>query len=180
MLGKSMYETLFSQHAKHQFGFGGHQIGWMLSYIGVMSVLVNVFVLKRVGKRQIAYLVPLAICQAIGLLAWGVSTNVFLALAAMAALTLSSTCFTNVLDSQMSELASSETHGSVMGFCASLDRVTRVVAPSLGGMVLQFLGPQWLGAVAALATLYSVVVLAVGLKPPLRTADDQEHRAKRE
>lgn len=174
LLGYAVYETMFAQHLKDVFRMDGAAIGFMLSYCGVLSVVMNSLVLRLILRQTSSpttLLVPLVMLQAVGLVGWGWSPNVGVTLLSCTLLSFSYNIFSNITQSNIVALASrvqrttstsnnTSDIGSLMGFSSTVDRAARVSASFLGGLALDRLGPLGLGAAASCVAIYCAVAVA--------------------
>jgi DHA1 family tetracycline resistance protein-like MFS transporter len=90
------------------------------------------------------------------LLAWAFTANLGLLLVIILPLALSGGVLNTVVQSAISKSVGREEVGGILGIAASLEAVTRVVAPSLGGFLLQNLGIWAPGVFSAILMIWSV------------------------
>jgi DHA1 family tetracycline resistance protein-like MFS transporter len=90
------------------------------------------------------------------LLAWGFTTSLWLLLVVLIPLSLSGGVLNTVIQSAISKSVSREEVGGILGIAGSLEAVTRVIAPSVGGYLLQNLGVWAPGVFSALLMAWAV------------------------
>jgi DHA1 family tetracycline resistance protein-like MFS transporter len=84
------------------------------------------------------------------LLAWAFTPNVITLLIILAPLAFSGGILNTVLNSALTKAVYTEEVGGTLGLAASLESLTRVIAPSLGGFLLGQIGTWAPGILAAL------------------------------
>lgn len=170
LLGYAVYEAMFAQHLKDVFHMDGAAIGWMLGYCGLLSVVNNSLILRVVLRQTTSpttLLAPLALLQAVGLLLWGWSPNVWTTLLSSTFLSFSYNVFLNITQTHLARQASTANQntaalkgsGSLMGFSSTVDRAARVLASFIGGLALDRFGPLRLGAGAACLAVYCAAAI---------------------
>jgi DHA1 family tetracycline resistance protein-like MFS transporter len=78
--------------------------------------------------------------MALALLAWGFTTQLWVLLVVILPLGLAGGVLNTVLQSAISKSVHRDEVGGILGIAGSLEAFTRVIAPSVGGLLLQSLG----------------------------------------
>jgi DHA1 family tetracycline resistance protein-like MFS transporter len=92
----------------------------------------------------------------ISLLAWAFTSQLWLLLVVILPLALSGGVLNTVIQSSISKSVSRDEIGGILGISTSLEALTRVVAPSVGGFLLGYFG-QWApGVFTALLMAWAV------------------------
>ena len=108
---------------------------------------------------------------AVTLLAWALTPNVPLLLVVLAPLSFAAGILNTVINSAITKSVYPEEVGGALGVSASMESLTRVVGPSAGGFVLQFLGPWAPGVIGAAIMAWLVFYvwrrIIVNPDPPL-------------
>ena len=136
-LAQFVLYTIWVLYATFKFGWGPSENGWSLAAVGVMSVLVQGYLLGKLLKRfspQRLALMGLASATVAHLL-WGLATEGWMMFAVI---------FVNVLgfavsatmQSIISRAADEKTQGQTMGAVSSLNSLMAVVAPGIGAPLL--------------------------------------------
>lgn len=78
-LSNSLFEALFPQHGRSQFGLSGYATGLLFSLSGGLSAVTNMFVLKRVlGVHKVERFLPLCVAATgMGLLVWALWSSLY-------------------------------------------------------------------------------------------------------
>jgi DHA1 family tetracycline resistance protein-like MFS transporter len=116
------------------------QTGLVLTYVGVLSVFVQGFAIGRLARRfsEKQLMLVSAILMAISLFFWGAAPNVWTLLILMAPLAFGGGVLNTVINSALSKSVYPEEIGGTLGISASLESLTRVISPALGGILLQY------------------------------------------
>jgi DHA1 family tetracycline resistance protein-like MFS transporter len=135
----SMFQSLFALYAAGDpLNLTIEQTGLVLGYVGVLSVIVQGFAIGRLAKRYSDKQLMLvsSILMAGSLLLWGFVPNVWTLLIIMAPLAFGGGVLNTVINSALSKAVYPEEIGGTLGISASLESLTRVIAPALGGVLL--------------------------------------------
>ncbi|MBP2680544.1 MAG: putative major facilitator superfamily transporter, partial [Candidatus Krumholzibacteriota bacterium] len=147
----STLQTIFALYAERRFGFDSRNTGYVLAYTGVLTVLVQGLVIGWLTDRVKD---SILITAATGLLAlsfvgWAIVPNVRLLLLVFVPIAVSGGVLNTVPNSALSKAVSPAEIGGTLGLSASLESLSRVLAPSGGGYVLEKLGTWAPGAFGA-------------------------------
>jgi DHA1 family tetracycline resistance protein-like MFS transporter len=157
-LAFTMFTTNFALYTRYRFGLTDQMTGYILTYVGVLVVLVQgVFVgwlTDRFPEKKI--IVAGVALLAVALLGWALVPNVPLMLAVLAFLPLSGGTLNTVTNSALTKAVRKEDIGGTLGLSASLDSLTRIVAPALGGFLIGQVGAWAVGAAGALIMTWVV------------------------
>ena len=93
---------------------------------------------------------------ALALLAWGFTTQLWLLLIVILPLGLAGGVLNTVLQSAISKSVHKDEIGGILGVAGSLEAFTRVIAPSVGGVLLQSLGIWAPGVFSAVMLAWAV------------------------
>jgi DHA1 family tetracycline resistance protein-like MFS transporter len=167
-LAFGVFQASFALWAAAQLRLEAQQTAYVLTYVGVLSVLVQglaIGPLTRQFSEKTLIVAGLVILGA-SLLAWGFVPNVALLLVVLAPMSLSAGVLNVALTSTLTKAVSREDVGGTLGLATSLQALTGIVAPALGGLLLQQVGGWSLGALGAAI----LAVLAVFAARRVKTA----------
>lgn len=161
----SIFQTIFSLYALRRFDLDAQQTGYILAYVGVLSVIVQGGLIGIITKRfreDVLIILSVGI-MAVSLLAWGFAPSVLALLIILVPTAFAGGVLNTVINSSLSKTVKQREVGGLLGLSSALESLSRVVAPSLGGVLLGQLGtwsPGVFGAVI-LAGLFVYVWLVI-------------------
>jgi DHA1 family tetracycline resistance protein-like MFS transporter len=160
-LAFAMFQSIFSLYAATKLHLTTQTTGFVLAYVGLLSVLVQGVGIGIVTKRfrENAIILTALWLMVIGLAGWAVTPNLPVLLVVLLPLSLGGGTLNTLLNSAISKSVTREEIGGTLGISASLESVTRVIAPSAGGFLLGSLG-AWAPGVFSAALMLGVVYYA--------------------
>ena len=138
-LAQLLLHSTWVLYTTFKFGWGPLQNGWSLFAVGVMSTLVQGFLLKHLLQRFSAQrlvvmgLVSSSLCY----LAWGLAPQGWVMIVVVGFNVLGF-AVTAAMQSIVSNAADEATQGRTLGAVASLNSLMAVVAPVIGAALLGF------------------------------------------
>jgi DHA1 family tetracycline resistance protein-like MFS transporter len=151
-LAFALFQTIFALYALERFSLTATQTGYILTYIGVLSVITQGFLIGRITKRyrEDLLITVSVVVMAFGLLGWAVAPTVLFLLIIMAPTAVAGGLLNTVLTSTLTKAVTPDEVGGIIGFSTSIESLTRVIAPTLGGFLLVSFGawaPGLFGAI---------------------------------
>jgi MFS family permease len=149
-------ESTFALWAMAQFGWGPAQTGYLFTFVGLLSAVMQGGLIGRLTARfgEERLLIAGLVSIAAGLLVLTLSRDLPLLLAATAGLALGMGAMQPSLNSLISRRAGAAEQGEVMGVAQSVASLSRVLGPLLAGVLFAGLGrdsPFLCGTVLVLA-----------------------------
>jgi DHA1 family tetracycline resistance protein-like MFS transporter len=156
-LAFATFQSIFALYAQ-AIGLSAQTTGFVLAYVGLLSVVVQGGLIGMLTKRfRENWLIITGLWVMTGaLLAWAFTASLWLLLVVLLPLALSGGVLNTVIQSAISKSVSREEVGGILGITTSLEAVTRVIAPSVGGYLLQNLGFWAPGVFSALLMAWAV------------------------
>lgn len=156
-LAFATFQGIFALYAQ-AIGLNSQTTGYILAYVGLLSVIVQGGLIGLLTRRfrENWLMINGLWLMSIALLAWAFTARLGLLLVILVPLALSGGVLNTVIQSAISKSVSREEVGGILGIAASLEAVTRVIAPSMGGFLLQNLGLWAPGVFSAILMLWSV------------------------
>ncbi len=166
-------QSIFALHALVKFQMTSFQTGLVLTYVGVLSVIMQGFLVGRLTSRfrEDALMVVSAVMLGVGFLGWGLSSNIFWLYVATTPIALFGGLLGTLLSSTLTKAVAPHEIGGILGLYASVDGSTRVIAPIIGGILLQQIGAWAPGVFASILMAgVSVFILTTIYNRPIFTA----------
>lgn len=144
-LSFSIFQSIFALYALERFNLGAVQTGYILAYVGVLSVFTQGFLIGRLTGRYSENVLIFAASglMTVGLLSWALAPSVGVLLVALLPTALAGGVLNTVINSAITKAIPPYEIGGMLGFSASLESLTRVVSPSLGGLLLDLVGRRF-------------------------------------
>lgn len=158
-LAFAMFQTIFTLYAAGApLELAPQTTGFVLAYVGLLAVLVQGVVVGRLAQRYSDYqlMFAMSILMAFSLLAWAFTPNLTLLLIVLAPLALAGGVLNTVINSALTKVVEPQDVGGTLGISASLESMTRVLAPTVGGLLLAQFGAVGPGLFTALVMVWVV------------------------
>jgi DHA1 family tetracycline resistance protein-like MFS transporter len=151
-LSFTMFQTIFGLFVGIRLGLTAQTTSYVLTYVGVVIALVQGvgigLLTKRFSDKQLIFAGTIGLSLA--LLAWAFSPSVWYLLAIQIPIALCGGVLGVVGGSALTKSVYREEVGGTLGLSAALDSLTRVVSPTLGGLMIDRLGTPAPGVLGAL------------------------------
>lgn len=135
----AIFETMFALWAIEALALTARETGMFLGYIGVLSVIVQAGLIGRLTAHfsdDHLLLVSISL-SGVCLLVWGFVPNVLWLALLVVPLSFGLAVGQTVMTSALSKAVSRDEVGGVLGVQTSIMSLTRVVAPVIGGFLLE-------------------------------------------
>lgn len=157
-LAFTLFQANFALYAKTRLALDVQATSLVLTYVGILSVLVQGFAIgkltARFRERQLIF--AGTIILAVALLGWAFAPNVWLLLVVLAPTALAAGVLNTVLTSQLTKVVRREETGGTLGLSASLQTLAQIVSPGLGGLLLENVGTWSIGVLGAVLMAWTV------------------------
>ena len=159
-LAFAIFQTIFPLYALNRLDLQANQTAYVLTYVGILVALVQGVAIgwlsARYQERQLIFFSTAL--MTLSLLAWAITPSVIVLLIVLIPLAISGGVLNTVINSALTKVVRVEEIGGILGLSTALESATRVISPTLGGILLDYLGtwaPGILGAIiTALLTTY--------------------------
>jgi len=157
-LAFATFQSIFALYAQYRLGLTAQTTGYVLAYVGLLSVIVQGFAVGRLTARfsETRIIFVASVVMALALLAWAVAPNLITVLVVLAPMAFAGGTLNTVLSSALTTSVYPEEIGGTLGLSASVESLTRVIAPSVGGLLLEFVGVWAPGIFSALVMTWVV------------------------
>ena len=163
-------EAVFALWSERTLGWGPEQNGYLFSFVGVLSALVQGGLIGRLARRfgEANLVVQGAVALSIGLIVLPFADTLVFLLPAMVVLVYGFSICTPSLNSLISMQVGDDEQGKVLGVTRSASTLARVAGPAWAGFMFTALGKDWPffgGAVV----MISVLLLGLQVRRRRRT-----------
>jgi len=150
-LAFAIFQTIFSLYALQKFNLTARDTGFVLTYVGVLSVIVQGFLVGRLTSRyrEDLLITVSVVLMGISLLGWALAPSVLWLYIIMTPTALSGGLLNTLLSSTLTKAVAPQEIGGILGLSAAVESSTRIIAPLLGGVLLQQIGEWAPGAFGA-------------------------------
>jgi DHA1 family tetracycline resistance protein-like MFS transporter len=151
-LAFGVFQSSFALWASSRLSLSAQSFSYVLAYAGLLSVTVQSVVIGRLAKlipERVLIIAGITLLAA-ALLAWGFVPSVALLLVILVPMVLAGGGLNTVLISALSKSVSRDEVGGTLGLAGSLEGIAMVVAPVVGGLLLQDVGAWSLGVPSGL------------------------------
>ena len=154
-LAFAIFQTVFALYALQKFDFEARETGFTLTFVGILSVFVQGFLIGRLTKkfREDALIFFGGVLMTVSLLGWSLTPNVFSLLLVLIPTAISGGILNTLLSSTLTKAVQPQEIGGILGLGASIESATRIFAPIIGGYLLQTFGTWSPGAFGAVMML---------------------------
>jgi DHA1 family tetracycline resistance protein-like MFS transporter len=162
-------QSNFAVFSDSRFGYGPTQIAFIFAFIGLMAVIMQGFLIRRLvpmfGEARLA-IVGMAL-MTVGFALIAVVPVGWMLYPAVAVLSIGSGMATPSLTSLISRRVSPQEQGGVLGGTQALTSLTMIVGPLVAGLLFDAVGPASPYLAGALLIAGACAVLFVALRPEL-------------
>ena len=154
-LAFAIFQTIFSLYALAKFNLSARDTGFVLTYVGVLSVIVQGFLVGKLTNRfrEDHLMMASVALMAVSLAGWALAPSVFWLLVVLTPTSLSGGILNTLLSSTLTKAVAPQEIGGILGLSASVESSTRIIAPILGGALLDKVGTWSPGAFSALVMI---------------------------
>ena len=158
-LAFAIFQSIFSLYALAKFNLSARDTGFVLTYVGVLSVIVQGFLVGKLTARfREDILITAAVAMmAISMLGWAWAPSVFWLMVVLTPTSLSGGLLNTLLSSTLTKAVAPHEIGGILGLSASVESSTRIIAPILGGALLEKVG-VWSPGVFGTVVMISVTI----------------------
>ena len=168
-LAFSTFNSIFPLYAQKYLNLNASQAAYMLAYFGLLIVLVQGvgigFFSARLAESKLIFWSNILL--GLTLLGWAFFPNLIGILILGLPLALSGGILSTIINSVLTKVVPTEEIGGTLGLSASLESLTRVIAPTAGGWMLGALGSWGPGIFAAVIMAGAVIISGQYILPIL-------------
>ncbi|MBP01678.1 MAG: hypothetical protein CMM25_02550 [Rhodospirillaceae bacterium] len=163
--GSSMMDSTFSLYAYKEHGFGPDRIGFLFTYLGIIMAMVQGGAIGPLTKRYgDAYVLRAGMMiYMIGLCLLVISDGIYSVVFALTWISIGNSLFVPSSSSLVSQYASADDQGKVIGVFQAAGNLGRVFTPSFSGYIFAVYGTSAPFVGAVLIVVPAVVLLQVAI-----------------
>lgn len=155
-------QSIFSLYALKRFNMSVVATGFVLTYVGVVSVVTQVWLVGKLSQKfkDITLIESGIRLLALGLLIWAFAPNVPALVFSVTPIALAGGLLNTIVPSALTKTVEPQEVGGILGLSTSVESLTRVISPLLGGFLLEkvsYWAPGTLGALLLLITFAYVL-----------------------
>jgi len=152
----ALFQSVFALYGQYRFGLNAQNIGYILTYVGVLSVITQGVIVGKISDRfpdqKIIFFSTLMI--AISFLAWAFSPSLIFLLIILLPIAMNAGILNTIINTALTKAVPPVEFGGILGLSAALESATRVIAPTLGGFLLETFGTSAPGLLGGLILLW--------------------------
>ena len=158
MLAFAMFQAVFSLFAQHRLNLSAQSTGLFLTYVGLYSVVVQGVGINLLTKRfkDNTLIIASLWLMFIGLVGWAITPNVYIMLLVILPLAGGGWIVNIIITSAITRVVNPEEIGGMLGISASLESITRIIAPTIGGFIFGSIGTWAPGVFSAVVLLMAI------------------------
>jgi len=153
-LAFALFQTVFPLYALKRLNLEASQTAFVLTYVGILVALVQGVAIGRLSARfeERTLILVSSVLMTLSLTAWAFTPSVLVLLVVLIPLAFAGGVLNTTVNSALTKVVRAEEVGGTLGLSAALESATRVISPTLGGVLLDVFGAWAPGVVGALLT----------------------------
>lgn len=167
-IAHGIFQTIFTLYAQKKLNLNAASTGLVLGYVGILAVLVQTMAIGRLTKAysEEKLIRVSSLVLSLSYLAWALSPNLISLLVVLIPISGASSVLNTVLRSALTKSVEREEIGGILGLSTSLESMTNIATPIVGGFLIGTIGTWAPGLFSGLVTasLFWFVVRKVNIK----------------
>ncbi len=160
-LTHSIYVTGFAYFAQRQLGFQSDNVGFLLTYVGFLSIIMRGFLLGKLidlfGELKLRYVGLSSVF--IGMVLLSFLNQIWLFIVAMTLFAVGSGLAMPLISGEISRQVSEKEQGSINGVRTSLRSMSQIIGPLIGNSMIAFFYPGSLGIASAIVIFIALILM---------------------
>ena len=158
-LAFAILQTIFSLYALVKFNLTARETGLVLTYVGVLSVIMQGFLVGRLTNRfrEDMLIAASVVIMGISLLGWALAPTLLWLYIILTPMALSGGLLNTLLSSILTKAVAPQEIGGILGLSTAVESSTRIIAPILGGVLLQQVG-AWAPGVFGAIVMFGISI----------------------
>ncbi len=157
MLAFVMFQSVFALFAQHRLGLNSESTGFVMTYVGFFSVLVQGVGIGLLTKRfNDNSIIMMALgLMFLGLVGWTITPDLPVLLIVLLPLFGGTWIVNTIITSSLTKVVATEEIGEMLGISNALESITRVISPAIGGLLFGSIGMWAPGVLSAILILWT-------------------------
>jgi len=153
-IAHGIFQTIFALYAQKRLNLNAAQTGLVLGYVGILVVIVQVGAIGKLTKKYSeTFLMRIStLVLALSYVLWALVPNLLSLMIVLVPIAAASGILNTVLRSALTKAVSVEEIGGILGLSASLESMTSIVTPILGGFLVASIGTWAPGLFSSIIT----------------------------
>ena len=158
MLAFAMFQAVFALFAQQRLNLSSQSTGFVLTYVGVYSVLVQGVGIGLLTKRftDNTIIITSLCVMALGFIGWALTPTLPIMLLVILPLSGGGWVLNTIITSAITKAVEPEEIGGMLGISTSIESISRVISPTLGGFLFGSVGMWAPGVAGAVVLLWAV------------------------
>jgi DHA1 family tetracycline resistance protein-like MFS transporter len=158
-LAFAIFQTIFSLYALAKFNLTARDTGFVLTYVGVLSVIVQGFLVGRLTSRyrEDLLITVSVVLMGFSLLGWALAPSLLWVYIIMTPTAMAGGLLNTLLSSTLTKAVAPHEIGGILGLSSAVESSTRIIAPILGGVLLQQIG-TWAPGIFGMIVMLGVSI----------------------
>ena len=156
----AIFQAVFALYGLYRFELNAQNTGFILTYVGIVLVITQGFLVGRINDRfsdgKVIFVSLAAL--ALSLIVWAFAPNLLIAVLINTPIAMAVGLLNTIINSALTKAVTRSEYGGILGLSASLESASRVIAPTIGGLLLDKMGtsgPGFFGGIIlVLVTAY--------------------------
>jgi DHA1 family tetracycline resistance protein-like MFS transporter len=160
MLAFAMFQAVFALFAQKKLNLSLQSTGFVLTFIGLYSVLVQGVGIGLLTKRfkENTIIISSLCLMSLGFIGWSLTPSLPIMLLVILPLAGSGWVLNTIITSAITKAVEPEEIGGMLGISTSIESISRVISPTLGGFLFGSVGMWAPGLAGAVVLLWAVWV----------------------
>jgi DHA1 family tetracycline resistance protein-like MFS transporter len=154
-IAHGIFQTIFALYAQQRLNLNAAQTGLVLGYVGILVVIVQVGFIGKLTKKytETQLMRSSSLILAMSYVLWALAPNLIILMIVLIPISAASGILNTVLRSALTKSVSREEIGGILGLSSSLESMTSIVTPILGGFLVDSIGTWAPGIFSSIVTI---------------------------
>ena len=177
--GFTTFESTFALFALRKLNLPLSQTSFVLAYVGILIAFTQGFLVGKITKkyREDDIIKSLIFVVIPFLILYSFSQNLITLILLLTPLSIMSGLIGVSINSIATKTVEKDRLGGTLGLFNSVDSLTRIISPLFGSLIIQYIGPKYLGLFIGTSLLISSFIFFFLFAPNYETYQKSENYA---